>query len=63
MSIFVKQTTIFFLCSVKLTVEKDMDGVRVKFQANNSKLIVIKIYRSPNRLMEVFFSNLEHLLT
>lgn len=60
-AIFVKHNLIFSPCSV--AVEKDIEAVGVKLQTNNSKLTVIGINKSLNGNKEVFFSNLQNVLT
>lgn len=48
---------------VNLSVGKDIEAVGVKRRANNSKLTLIGIDRSPNGNEKVVFSNLDDLLT
>lgn len=56
----VKPNLTFSPCSVKLFVEKDIEAI--KFQANNSKLTFIKMYKSLIGNDGAFFSKLEKLL-
>lgn len=48
---------------VNLSVEEDIEAVGVKRRANNSKLTLIGIDRSPNGNERVVFSSLDDLLT
>lgn len=48
---------------VNLSMEKEIQAVGVKRRANNSKLTLIGIDRSPNGNNKVVFSNLDDLLT